>query len=192
MAEGQQHGAQPSQKQLVLRRHPETGEAVEGQLRWGFIPHTALSRPTIQPIHVRAETITEKPMFADAYLKRRCVAPMNSFFQKDAHGRRFTISRRDGALFGVAGIWDNWCNPENGEWERTFALITVEANAAIAPVHDRMLAILDHSELRRWLSAEEDPRDLLRPFPAEFLDISLAKNSRHGRARSTAASARLF
>lgn len=192
MAERNQHGAQPSQKQLVFRRHPETGEAVEGQLRWGFIPHTAPSRPTIQRIHVRAETITEKPMFSDAYRKRRCVAPMSSFFQKDAHGRRFTISRRDDALFGVAGIWDNWRNPENGEWERTFALITVEANAAIAPVHDRMLAILDQSELRRWLSEEEDPRDLLRPYPAEDLDVSLAKNSRRGRSRSPTASPRLF
>jgi putative SOS response-associated peptidase YedK len=172
----------------VFRRHPETGEAVESQLRWGFIPHTALSRPTIQPIHVRAETITEKPMFSDAYLKRRCVAPMNSCFQKDSHGRRFTITRRDGALFGVAGIWDNWRNPENGEWERTFALITVEANAAIAPVHDRMLAILDNSELRRWLSEQEDPRDLLRPYPAEYLDVSLAKNSRRRHSRPPPAS----
>ena len=192
MAESQQHGAAPSQKQLVFRRHPKTGEAVEGHLRWGFIPHTALSRPTIQPIHVRAETIAEKPMFSDAYRKRRCVAPMNSFFQKDSHGRRFTISRRDGAVFGVAGIWDNWRNPENGEWERTFALITVEANAAIAPVHDRMLAILDSSELHRWLSTEEDPRDLLRPFPVEYLEVSLAKNSRRGRSRSPAPSAQLF
>jgi putative SOS response-associated peptidase YedK len=165
MAEGQQHGAQPSQKQLVFRRHPETGEAVEGQLRWGYIPHTAQSRPSIQPIHVRAETIAEKTMFADAYRKRRCVAPMNSFFLKDAHGRCFTISRCDGAMFGVAGIWDNWRNPENGEWERTFALITVEANEVIAPVHDRMLAILDQSALPRWLNTEEDPRDFAAPLP---------------------------
>lgn len=181
MVEGPQHGAKPSQLQLVFRRHPETGEAVEGQLRWGFIPHTAPSRPAIQPIHVRAETIAEKPMFKDAYLKRRCVVPMNSFFQKDAHGRRFTISRHDGAVFGVAGLWDNWRNPENGTWERTFALITVEANSIIAPVHDRMLAILDNSQFRRWLSTEEDPRDLLRPLPAELLKVSLAKNARQGR-----------
>jgi putative SOS response-associated peptidase YedK len=108
---------------------------------------------------------------------------MNSFFQKDAHGRRFTISRHDGAVFGVPGIWDNWRNPGNGEWERTFALITVEANSIVAPVHDRMLAILDHSELRRWLSTEEDPRDLLRPFPAEHLKVSLSKKARHARSR---------
>ena len=82
MAEGKQHGPAPSQMQLVFRRHPQTGEAVEGQLRWGFIPPTALTLPTIEPIHVRAETITEKPMFANAYRERRCIVPMNSYLQK--------------------------------------------------------------------------------------------------------------
>jgi putative SOS response-associated peptidase YedK len=131
-------------------------------------------------------------MFADAYRKRRCVAPMNRFFLKHPHGRRFTISRRDNAIFGVAGIWDNWRNPENGEWERTFALITVEANSTVAPVHDRMLAILDQSDLQRWLSTEEDPRDLLRPFPAEYLNVSLAKKATQGRSRVPELSPHLF
>ena len=168
MTEGQQHGAQPSQKQLVFRRHPETGEAVEGQLRWGFIPHTAFSRPTIQPIHVRAETITEKPMFTDAYRKRRCVVPMNSFFQKDSHGRRYTISRRDGALFGCAGIWDNWRNPETDQWERTFAVITVEPNEVIATVHDRMLAILDNSNFDGGLAQKKTHATCCGRCPPNF------------------------
>jgi putative SOS response-associated peptidase YedK len=54
-----EHGAQPQKPQLVYRRHPETGKAVEGYLRWGFIPHDAVTRPKVQPIHARAETITE-------------------------------------------------------------------------------------------------------------------------------------
>src|SRR4051812_46886947 len=169
------HEAAPSQTQLVLRRHPETGELVEAQLRWGFIPHESLTRPAIQPIHVRADTIDEKPMFADACRKRRCVVPMNSFYQKDSRGRRHVISRRDGAVFPVAGIWDNWLNPETSNWERTFAVVTVESNEVIAKLHDRMLAILDMADVPRWLSLEEDPHDLLRPYPAEYLVVSLAK-----------------
>jgi putative SOS response-associated peptidase YedK len=57
-------------------------------------------------------------------------------------------------------------------WERTFAVITVPANALIAPIHDRMLAILPNDQFARWLSAEEDPRDLLVPFPAEHLVVA--------------------
>jgi hypothetical protein len=55
-------------------------------------------------------------------------------------------------------------------WERTFAVITVPANELVAPIHDRMLAILPNGQFPRWLSDEEDPRDLLVPFPAEQLE----------------------
>jgi putative SOS response-associated peptidase YedK len=161
-------------------------------LRWGFIPHDSFTRPTIQPIHVRTETITEKPMFADAYRKRRCVVPMNSFYQKDSRGRRHIISRRDGALFGVAGIWDNWRNPDTNQWERTFAIVTVEPNEVIAPIHDRMLAILDFADLPRWLGVEPDPRELLRPYPSELLEVRLAKNSTAKRRRDSAPNLKLI
>src|SRR5258707_12742489 len=108
-------------------------------------------------------------MFADSYRKRRCVVPMNSYYQKDASGRRHVISRRDGALFATAAIWDNWLNPESGKWERTFAIITVAPNDAIAKIHDRMLAILDTADVPRWLGLEEDPRNLLRSYPSDLL-----------------------
>lgn len=108
---------------------------------------------------------------------------MNSFYQKDGRGRRHIISRKDGALFPVAGIWDNWLNPTTNQWERTFAIVTVEPNELIAPIHDRMLAILDMSEVQRWLGTEEDPHDLLRPYPYELQEVRLAKNSTAKRRR---------
>jgi putative SOS response-associated peptidase YedK len=67
--------------------------------------------------------------------------------------------------------------------ERTFAIVTVEPNETIARIHDRMLAILDHTDVSRWLGPEEDPRDLLRPYPAELLDVSLAKVTKKRRPR---------
>lgn len=126
----------------VVRRHPETGELVQSDLRWGLIPHYVGGRPDIQPIHARAESITDKRMFEDAYRRRRCVVPMSAFFQKDENGKQHAFGMKDGALFGVAGIWDNWRDPESGEWERTFATVTVDANVLVAPVKDRMPAIL--------------------------------------------------
>jgi putative SOS response-associated peptidase YedK len=169
-------GARPAGLQLVFRRHPETGLAVEGRLRWGLIPNYADRRPDLQPIHARAETISEKRMFRDAYRKRRCVVPMNSFFQKDDGGKRYAISQRDGEPFGVAGIWENWRDPATSQWERTFAVITVPANALIAPIHNRMLAILPNDQFPRWLSDEADPHDLLVPFPSDQLAVSLQRS----------------
>ncbi len=164
--------ARPAGLQLVFRRDPETGHPAEGRLRWGLIPHYADTRPALQPVHARAETISEKRMFREAYRKRRCIVPMNSFFQKDSAGKRYAISRRDGAIFGVAGIWENWRDPLTGTWERTFAVITVPANALIAPIHDRMFAVLSNEQFPRWFSDEADPRDLLVPFPADQLAVS--------------------
>ena len=76
---------------------------------------------------------------------------------------------QDGKPFGVAGIWENWRNPATGQWERTFATITVPSNALVAQVHDRMPAILRRHDLARWLGPEPDPRDLLEPYPAELM-----------------------
>ena len=131
-----------------------------------------------KPINAMAETVRWKPMFCGAYHKRRCLVPMNSFFQKDATGKRYAISRHDGEVFGVAGIWENWRDPLTSLWERTFAVITVPANELVAPIHDRMLAILPNDQFPRWLSDEEDPHDLLVPFPAEHLVVTAQRQRR--------------
>jgi hypothetical protein len=64
--------ALPSQELLVFRKSP-TCEIVDGYLRWGLILHYACTRPEIQPANARAESIAEKPMFKEAYRKRRCI-----------------------------------------------------------------------------------------------------------------------
>jgi putative SOS response-associated peptidase YedK len=159
----------PSQLLPVVRRHPETGVPTEGYLRWGLIPHDAPMRPRIQPIHARAETITDKDIFHDAYRRRRCVVPMNYFYVHDRQRKPHAFAVKDCPLFGVAGIWENWRDPATGEWERTFATVTVEANELISPLNDRMPAILRREHYARWLGVEEDPRDALRPYPAELM-----------------------
>jgi putative SOS response-associated peptidase YedK len=76
---------------------------------------------------------------------------------------------RDGLPFGIASIWENWKEPSSGEWIRTFAIITTDANELVADIHDRMPAILAAPDCVRWLGEEEDPRELLRPFPSEAM-----------------------
>ena len=76
---------------------------------------------------------------------------------------------KDGAQFRSAGLWENWKDPASGEWIRTFAVITTDANELVADIHDRMPAILAPSDYTRWLSDEPDPRGLMRPFPASLM-----------------------
>jgi hypothetical protein len=35
---------------------------------------------------------------------------------------------KDGSPFGLGGLWENWKDPTSGEWIRTFAIITTDAN----------------------------------------------------------------
>jgi putative SOS response-associated peptidase YedK len=74
---------------------------------------------------------------------------------------------KDGRPFGIGGRWENWKDPTSGEWIRTFAIITTDANELVAEIHDRRPLILASIDYVRWLSDEPDPHDSMRPFPAE-------------------------
>ena len=37
----------------------------------------------------------------------------------------------DGRPFGIGGIWENWKAPATGEWIRTVAIVTTDANALV-------------------------------------------------------------
>jgi putative SOS response-associated peptidase YedK len=119
--------AKPFEHLPVCRRNPETGEITITTLRWGLIPHRMRARPEKPPINARAETISERPMFKEAYARRRCIVSMNVFYERDKRRKLHAFGMKDGKPFGVAGIWENWRN-SSGEWERAFCIITVPAN----------------------------------------------------------------
>jgi len=169
--------AAPSQELLVIRRNHKTGEVSLDPLRWGLIP-SGCQDPAggRKPINAKCETVATLPTFRDAYRQRRCIVPVDGFYEwKAIKGQKakqpFAIAMKDGAPFGIAGIWENWQDPASGEWIRTFAVITTDANEMVAEIHDRMPAILAPGAYEHWLSDEPDPRTLMRPFPAELMRI---------------------
>jgi putative SOS response-associated peptidase YedK len=120
----------------------------------------------------KCETVRTLPSFREAYRKRRCVLPVDGFFEwKAIKGQKakqpYAIAMKDGSPFGIGGLWENWKDPTSSEWVRTFAIITTDANELVAEIHDRMPLILASGDYTRWLSDEPNPRDLMRPFPAE-------------------------
>jgi putative SOS response-associated peptidase YedK len=79
----------------------------------------------------------------------------------------YATAMKDGRPFGIGALCENWKDPTSGEWMRTFAIITTDANELVAEIHDRMPLILAPADYSRWLSDGPDPGDLMRPFPAE-------------------------
>ncbi len=165
------YNAAPSQELLVIRQNHKTGERSLDLIKWGLIPYWCIDpKGGRKPINAKAESVSRLPMFRDAYALRRCIVPVDGFFEWRAiRGARakqpYAIAMKDGVPFGLAGLWENWRNPNTGEWERSFAIIMVRSNALVAQIHHQMPAILDPATYGRWLGPEPNPRELLFSYP---------------------------
>jgi putative SOS response-associated peptidase YedK len=164
--------AAPSQELLVIRRNHKTGQLSLEPLRWGLIPYfCGDAKGGRKPINAKCETVRTLPTFRHAYRRRRCILPVDGFFEwKATKGKAkqpYAIALKDGYPFGLGGLWENWKDPVSGEWVRTFAIITTDANELVAEIHDRMPLVLAPADYVRWLSEEPDPHDLMQPYPAE-------------------------
>jgi len=161
----------PMQMVPVVRVNA-VGERELAQVRWGLVPRWAKD-PSIgaRMINARAETAAAKPSFRTAFRRHRCLLPADAFYewQPAAGGTRqpMRIGLRDGGLMGFAGLYERWLSPE-GEPLDTCTILTTEANALLARVHDRMPVIIDPADYAAWLDpAHADPVDLIAPCPAQ-------------------------
>ncbi len=142
-------------------------------LQWGLIPSWAKD-PAIgsRMINARAETLAEKPSFRAAFKKRRCLVLADGFYEwmKTPDGKQpMRITLASGEPFAMAGLWESWGAPD-GSPLRTFTIVTGQPNALVAPIHDRMPAILLPEHEAIWLDNAAEPaiwQDILRPYPAE-------------------------
>ncbi len=72
----------PSQDLLVIRRNRKTGQVSLDPLRWGLIPYwCADPKGGRKPINSKGESVRDLPTFRDAYRKRRCIVPVDGFFE---------------------------------------------------------------------------------------------------------------
>lgn len=142
-------------------------------LQWGLIPFWAKD-PSIgsRMINARAETLVEKPAFRAAFKKRRCLVLADGFYEwmQTPDGKQpMRITLASGQPFAMAGLWETWDAPD-GSLLRTFTIITGEPNDLVAPIHNRMPAILLPEQEAIWLDNAAEPAiwlDMLRPYPAE-------------------------
>lgn len=164
----------PTQAVLVVRQL-EGGRSLDW-LRWGLIPSWSKD-PKSGPllINARADTVAEKPAYRHAFKSQRCLLPADGFFEWLKQGKQkqpVYFRMRDDSVFAFAGLWESWHAPD-GSLVESCALITTEPNAVVAPVHDRMPAILPREAYDLWLdpSVKDAARlqPLLAPYPAQAM-----------------------
>ena len=168
----------PGQEHWVIRQNPKTGERTRDLLWWGLIPYwTKAADGGRRPINAKAETVASLPSFRDAYQRRRCLLPIDNFFEwkaiKGAKAKQpYAIAMQSGEPFALACIWENWKRPGTEDWVRTFCVITCPANELILNIHDRMPVIIQPDAYDRWLAnIEPDPRNLLVPLLAAAMKM---------------------
>ena len=157
----------PTDRASVIRKG--SGGMEEANLRWGLIPSWAKDpKIGVQCINARAETVSEKPSFREAFQKRRCLVPADGFWEWETIGKKkipWKFNRPDGELFCLAGLWESWM--DEGKPLETFTIITTSPNRLVSPVHNRMPVILSPDEAEIWL--EGGGQDLLKSAPNDYL-----------------------
>ena len=120
-------------------------------LQWGF---PGFDKGKLL-INARAESVKDRPTFADSYAERRCVLPAAGFYEWDKKKEKVIFTVPESKILYLAGIY----RPYGGE--KRFVVLTREANASMAPVHDRMPLILSRAEVRPWVNGAGEADDLL-------------------------------
>jgi len=155
--------------------------------RWGLIPHWAKD-PSIgdKMINARAETITEKKSFRNAFRRSRCLIVADGFYEWKREGKRKTpvyIRLISGRPFGFAGLHESWMSPEYDLIE-SCTIITTGPNELIKPIHNRMPVIIARESRAAWLDSENQDTDslrgMLKPYPfreMEAYEVSRFVNS---------------
>jgi putative SOS response-associated peptidase YedK len=144
--------------------------------RWGLVPAWAPDlKFGTRCINARSETVAKLPAFRGAFRKRRCLVPVNAFFEwsgEKGHRLKWRIALRDEPLFALAGLWEWWQDKAGGEAVTSYTIITCAANSAVAPLHDRMPVIVREADYARWLDGGTDGQPLLAPFDPQALVLT--------------------
>ena len=174
---GPRYNVAPTDEALVVVQREERRGLTA--YRWGLIPHWATeAKSGSKMFNARAETLTTSPVFREAFKRKRCLVPVDGFYEWKREGsvrQPYRITRADGRPLALAGLWTGWRDPATETVRRTFTIITSAPNQAMADVHDRMPVIVPEDAWSRWL--DPDPADrgellgLLSPSDDTELEI---------------------
>jgi len=144
-----------------------------GRMTWGLVPSWAKERRGSGHINARAETISEKPSFRPSVAHKRCLIPMDGYFEwrtvvdadastlvpAKAPKRAVYVTRSDGRPMAVAGLWSTWRPGPDEPSIRTCCVITTAANSKLARIHDRMPVVLEDEDWTVWLGEGTEESD---------------------------------
>lgn len=165
----------PTSESYIVLDDDET--RVVETARWGLIPSWSKdANHASRMINARSETVAHKPAFRSAFKRRRCLVPVDGYYEwhTDHTGARarkqpYFIHAVDGRLLALAGLFEDWHSPEGNV--RTFTVLTQQPPAWLARIHDRMPVIVQPDMWSRWLDPATK-QDELEPLLADIAQHS--------------------
>jgi putative SOS response-associated peptidase YedK len=166
----------PSSNIAGVVANPRSDGRMVRMFRWGLVPPWSPD-PDVgaKMINARSETVLEKPSFREAFLARRCLIPVDGFYEwqkRDGVSQPFLFRPKDQGVFALAGLWENWEYPGERKLE-TCTILTTAANSTMRPIHHRMPVILPEKDWKVWLDLSrkkaEQLTTLLQPCASDVL-----------------------
>jgi putative SOS response-associated peptidase YedK len=141
--------------------------------KWGLVPSWSTAETgAATRINACAETLTERASYKPILARGRCLIPADGFYEWEKPFKQpYLFTMRGGEPFVFAGLCDTWEKPD-GTTLKTFTIITTSPNEVVAPIHDRMPAIIDRADIDAWLdpnSLMATALSLLKPYRAEAM-----------------------
>lgn len=169
----------PASMQPVVLEDGESGEPTLRLMRWGVIPGWCDDPKNLglSTINAKAETLLEKPLWRESFMRRRCLIPADGFYEWQKTGARtrlpWAFSLASGEPLAFAALWERWKPRSPADMPiEGFSIVTTEANELSAVAHNRMPVIVKPRDYARWLNSveqERPPLDLLRPLDAALM-----------------------
>ncbi len=127
---------------------------------WGQIPgwskNKALSKKLL---FAEKQFITEKASLRSALATRRCLIPVDGYYEWKRISKKGKVAHRivynEGDIMGLAGLWEEF-EDDIGEIAHTFKFLTVPSNGLIKPMNDQMPVLVKKDSEKNWLSSSED------------------------------------
>jgi putative SOS response-associated peptidase YedK len=147
-------------------------------MRWGLVPYWSKDlKIGFSTINAMAETVDTKPVFREAFQRRRCIVPVDNFYEWKKLGPKekqpYAIGLEGGGLMALAGLWETWRSRADNETIRTFTIVTTTPNELCADLHNRMPVILPPDTWSTWLGEEpaepDQLKSLLVPYAGEMV-----------------------
>ena len=136
------------------------GERSAFPMKWGFTMPG--SKNVI--VNARVESAAEKPMFREAWQRRRCMIPASWYYEwehftspdgRKKTGDKFMIQPSGSHAAWLCGLYTF----ENGL--PAFTVITREPAGEVCRIHDRMPLMLPADRIDEWINPAVKPEPLL-------------------------------